>query len=80
MALTEEDALTLWTARRWREYEDENGNKKLDDRTPADVLFSAHENTVETQRAVATLAQRVEALIDQVAALAEVVTKGGAHG
>lgn len=62
VALTKDDAYTLWTGRPWREFIDEAGDGERDERTPADILYSAHENTVELQAKVKTLTDKVDQL------------------
>jgi hypothetical protein len=42
MPLDAKDAETVWTAKLFKEYVDENADGTLDARTPADILYSTH--------------------------------------
>ena len=62
MAMTKEDAFTLWTARKWNEYADEDASGTREARTPIDVLFATH------KAALLAASPNVDAIVEGVVA------------
>lgn len=60
--LTEGEIFQIWTTRKWRELIDEGGDGERDERTPADILWSAHKNTVQLEAKVDNLTAEVQQL------------------
>jgi hypothetical protein len=62
VALTQDDVYTLWTGRQWKELVDEGADGDRDERTPADILYTTHKNTVQLEAKVDDLKAEIQQL------------------